>query len=94
MSTHVLDAAAGGPRTGVRVDLHDGAGELIASGATDDRGRIEELASALAPGRYRITWHLGGHFVADISTTIHLSDGRNHVPVLATGASATVYHGV
>lgn len=93
VSTHVLDAAAGGPRPGIRVDLYDGAGDLIATGATDDHGRIQELASALAPGRYLVTWHLGGHFVSDVSATIHLAGGHHHVPLLATGASTMLYLG-
>lgn|SRR5271170_7898944 len=93
VSTHVLDAAAGGPLRGVRVDLYDSGGEHLASEVTDEHGRVDELASALDPGRYRISWHVGGHFVSEISATVRLQAGHHHVPVLATGGSAMVYLG-
>ena len=69
-------------------------GRTVATGTTDERGRIEGLASDLAPGPYEVVWHLGG-FVASLSATLDLSEERPyHVPVLASGHSAVVYLGV
>ena len=94
LSTHVLDAGAGGPRPGVRVDVFDREGAPVAAGVSDERGRIEALASGLVPGPYLITWQTGGAFVAQISVTVHLRAGlHHHIPLLSTGASAMVYLG-
>ena len=94
ISTHVLDGAAGGPVAGVHVEVRDGERRTVATGTTDERGRIEGLASDLAPGPYEVVWHLGG-FVASLSATLNLLEERPyHVPVLASGHSAVVYLGV
>jgi 5-hydroxyisourate hydrolase len=60
LSTHVLDAGAGGPKTGVPVEVHDGSDALVARAVSDAQGRAAELAPSLEPGRYQITWRLGG----------------------------------
>ncbi|CPU19815.1 Transthyretin family protein [Mycobacteroides abscessus] len=55
LSTHVLDAVSGRPAQGVRVTLHDGAGQELSSGTTDSDGRIGDLAgTVLAGGEYRL----------------------------------------
>ncbi len=59
MSTHVLDGAAGGPRIGVTVTLETLGGTPVGAGATDQSGRVPELAGGLAPGTYRLRWSLG-----------------------------------
>jgi 5-hydroxyisourate hydrolase-like protein (transthyretin family) len=94
ISTHVLDGATGGPVAGVDVEVIDADRHTVATGTTDERGRIEALASDLAPGHYEVVWHLGG-FVALLSATLNLSEERPyHLPVLASGHSAMVYLGV
>lgn len=94
LSTHILDAAGGGARPGVAVEVRDGSGILVGSGVTDEQGRVGELASGLSAGSYRISWRTGGHFLEDVAVTVKLVDGHHHVPLLATGASAVVYLGV
>jgi len=95
VSTHVLDGAAGGPRVGLAVTLADAEGAVLARGRTDERGRVEDLATGLAPGRYRLTWATGAPFLAEVAATVDLAEERHyHVPLLLSGASAVVYLGV
>ena len=94
ISTHVLDGASGGPVGGVRVEVADAAGTVVGVATTDQRGRAEDLATRLPPGRDRVTWRLGG-FVSELAATVTLEEDRNyHLPVLASGHSAVVYLGV
>lgn len=95
LSTHVLDAGAGGPKTGVPVEVHDGSDTLVARAVSDAQGRAAELAPSLEPGRYQITWRLGGGFVAEVRVMVDLLEERHyHVPVLASASAAVVYLGV
>jgi 5-hydroxyisourate hydrolase len=94
LSTHVLDAAAGGPAVGVHVRVVDGAGSEVGAGTTDEWGRIANLARGLETGEHRIAWHTGGSFVTAVEVTVRLGEGHHHVPLLCTGASAVVYLGV
>lgn len=94
LSTHVLDAAAGGAHRPVHVEVHDSLGVRVGEGLTDEAGRIESLAESLSPGEYHITWRLKGAFVAALSATVVLvGEGRCHVPVLAADSMAAVYLG-
>jgi 5-hydroxyisourate hydrolase len=94
LSTHILDAARGGPRPDVRVEVRDHDDVCVARGVTDERGRIEDLASSLTPGSYRMVWVLGGAFVGEVAATVELLEERHyHVPVLATDGSVVVYLG-
>ena len=57
ISTHVLDTGRGEPARGVTVELFRG-DDLVASGETDDDGRIAQLAGdELGPGAYRLVFH-------------------------------------
>jgi 5-hydroxyisourate hydrolase len=94
LSTHVLDAAAGGPRVGVTVTVRDESGTILARGATDGDGRVAGLAKDLPAGTYQLTWDSGGDFLAALSATVRLTDDRHyHVPLLASPVSAVVYLG-
>ena len=94
LSTHVLDAAAGGGIAGLEVLVHDGEGAVVASGVTGSDGRIGELAASLEPGTYRIEWRPGGSFVQAVATTVVLGEDRHyHVPLLSSPACAVVYLG-
>jgi 5-hydroxyisourate hydrolase len=94
LSTHVLDAAAGGPWPGVLVTVHDEAGQLVASATTGADGRASPLAADLPLARYRINWETGGKFLAAVSVTVALTEERHyHVPLLASPASAVAYLG-
>jgi 5-hydroxyisourate hydrolase-like protein (transthyretin family) len=94
LSTHIIDSANGGPRAQVEVEVWDQSEACVGRGVSDERGRIEDLASSLAPGRFRITWRVGGAFLGEVSATIELADERHyHVPVLAADGSVVIYLG-
>lgn len=94
LSTHVLDSAGGGGRAGVQVDVLRADGDVVATGTTDESGRIASLGSALPPGRYTVRWRTGGAFVVEAAATVELSEPRHyHLPLLASDHSATVYLG-
>jgi 5-hydroxyisourate hydrolase len=95
LSTHVLDAGAGGPRPGVTVTVSDDDATVVASAVTDAAGRIADLADGLPAGTYRIGWSTGGDFLLEVSVTVRLLDERHyHVPLLASPVAAVAYLGV
>jgi len=94
LSTHVLDTSSGRPASGIRVTLEKD-GRAIANAATDADGRVRELGSSLAPGRYRLVFELGGRFFSRLSLDIELgSDAHYHVPALVSPFGVTVYRGI
>lgn len=92
LSTHVLDTGRGEPAVGVRVDLHLGF-DLVASGETDDDGRITELADGLDPGDYRLSFRPPSPFFRRVELEISLEDGHYHVPLLVSQYSCASYRG-
>lgn len=69
ITTHVLDTSRGRPAAGVKVMLERQSADqwtLVGSGATDGDGRLRDLTadSALAAGRYRLTFDTGSYFAA------------------------------
>lgn len=93
LSTHVLDTASGRPASGIRVALEKD-GRTVANAVTDAEGRIRELGSSLAPGRYRLVFEIDGRFFHRLSLDIELgSDAHYHVPALVSPFSVTAYRG-
>lgn len=104
LSTHVLDTVSGRPAQGVRVTLHDGEGEQLASGTTDSDGRIGDLAgAALATGDYRLVFDTGTWFTDNgiqgfypeviISFRNDGNAGHLHVPLLLSPYAYSTYRG-
>lgn len=108
ISTHVLDTAAGLPVAGVPVGLArlDDAGAWIdlATGVTDDDGRITDLATPdadLPGGRYRVHFDLAGaptverSWYPEVSIVVDLQPGSGHVhvPLLLAPYGYTTYRG-
>jgi 5-hydroxyisourate hydrolase len=91
LSTHVLDVEAGRPARGVRVELWQD--EVVASGQTDDDGRIPELASGLEAGTYRLLFRTESPFFEVVALDVVLEDGHYHVPLLVSSYSCTTYRG-
>ncbi len=96
LSTHVLDTTTGRPAAGVAVVLErDGA--VIASATTDADGRIRELGSGLAAGRYRLAFDVRAYvadaFFTRVALDIELRDGHTHVPLLLSRYGVTSYRG-
>lgn len=104
ITTHVLDATAGRPASGVAVTLSTAAGARIASGVTDADGRVADLGpDRLEPGSYRIDFDTGGYFAArgqdtfypQVSITFGVSadQGHYHVPLLLSPFAYSTYRG-
>src|SRR5262249_22146789 len=91
LSTHVLDVERGRPAAGVQIELWQD--ELVASGETNDDGRIPELATDLEPGTYRLFFRPGSPFFRSVALEISLVDGHYHVPLLVSSYSCTTYRG-
>ena len=103
LSTHVLDAAHGRPAAGVALRLTTVSGDEIAAGATDDDGRVRELAAELPAGDYRITFDTGAYFAAtgqkgfypEVVVTFTVTDPgqHHHVPLLLSPYAYSTYRG-
>lgn len=103
VSTHVLDAVAGRPATGVPVTLADDAGATLGEGTTDDDGRIGALAPDLPVGAYRIRFDTGAWFGAQgvetfypevvVAFRITDADAHHHVPILLSPFAFSTYRG-
>ncbi len=92
LSTHVLDTAAGRPARGVRVELLR-ASELVASGDTDEDGRIADLARDLEPGRYALVFRPPSPFFTRVELEVELVEGHYHVPLLFSPYGCASYRG-
>lgn len=100
LSTHVLDTAAGLPAPGVPVDLErlDGsAWDTVASGRTDDDGRLADWvpAAAWTAGRYRLVFRIDGGFFPRVTVEFLVTDPTRHlhVPLLLSPYGYTTYRG-
>jgi 5-hydroxyisourate hydrolase len=91
LSTHVLDVERGRPANGVRIELWQD--DLVASGETDNDGRIAELAVDLEPGVYRLQFRPDSPFFRGVAVEVDLSDGHYHVPLLISSYACTTYRG-
>jgi 5-hydroxyisourate hydrolase-like protein (transthyretin family) len=92
LSTHVLDTERGRPAAGVRVELYRG-DDRLAEQATDDDGRIADLAPGLEPGVYRIVFHPPSPFFRRVELEVELGDGHTHVPLLVSSYACATYRG-
>ncbi|WP_109210185.1 MULTISPECIES: hydroxyisourate hydrolase [Microbacterium] len=104
VTTHVLDAALGGPARGVGVVLSRTDGSEVASGVTDDAGRIADLGpDGLDAGTYRLTFATGEYFSATgratfypvVSIDFAVADAGEHyhVPLLLSPFAYSTYRG-
>ncbi len=92
ISTHVLDTARGEPAANVRVELAQER-QVVASGETDADGRIRELATDLAPGRYELVFWPPSPFFTKVELEIELTEGHYHVPLLVSPYGCATYRG-
>lgn len=96
-STHVLDAAAGRPATGVPVTLTGADGTVLASGTTDDDGRwrAPDSAALTAGVLHRITFTTPSPFFPEVSIAFRpeRTDRHHHVPLLLSPYFYSTYLG-
>lgn len=105
VTTHVLDAAAGEPATGIAVRLEnaDGTAEL-GRATTDDDGRAREIGpDRLDVGDYRLTFDTGEYFARTgtdtfyprVQITFRIADPAQHyhVPLLLSPFAYSTYRG-
>ena len=92
ISTHVLDTERGRPAAGVRVEVYDSTGTLVADGLTDEDGRIRERADT-AGGVYRLVFHPPSPFFKKVELTVVLGEGHHHVPLLISSYACASYRG-
>ncbi|HEV8460898.1 MAG TPA: hydroxyisourate hydrolase [Gaiellaceae bacterium] len=92
ISTHVLDTERGRPAAGVRVEVYDSTGTLVADGMTDEDGRISELADTEG-GVYRLVFHPPSPFFKKVELTVVLGEGHHHVPLLISSYACASYRG-
>ncbi len=111
ITTHVLDTARGAPASGVAVGLErlDEGGQgwrRLASGWTDDDGRMSDLLPAdhsLAPGVYRLSFEVDGYFrdaglesfyrAIPIVFEVRDTTEHYHVPLLLSPWGYSTYRG-
>ena len=106
LTTHVLDAVTGTPAAGVAVTLsarEEGGWEPVASGVTNDDGRIGDLGpDRLAPGDYQVRFDTGMYFerrgveafYPEVVITFTVGDGDHyHVPLLLSPFAYSTYRG-
>ena len=108
ITTHVLDTAAGRPGRAIAIDLERADGEHwlpLASGITDDDGRLRTLTPAgpVAPGRYRLRFHtqayLAAHHhtgffpVVEIQFAVEDGNQHYHIPLLLSPFGYSTYRG-
>ncbi len=108
LSTHVLDATSGKPAVGVGILLEsfrDGGWTEVATGLTDDDGRLKDWLPADLPGvgTHRLLFDTGAYFtrmgVASfypaVTITFVIDDPRQHyhVPLLLSPFAYSTYRG-
>jgi len=101
LSTHVLDAVAGAPASGIAVTLYRDA-EALGAGTTDADGRIAALGEILPPGTYRLVFDTGAYFARrtveafypEVSVSFVVIEERHyHVPLLLSPFAFSTYRG-
>jgi 5-hydroxyisourate hydrolase len=105
VSTHVLDASAGQPASGVAVALSFAATDgwvPVESGETDGDGR-HRFGTATQPGTYRLVFGTGAYFGAhgvaafypEVTITFTVADpgAHYHVPLLLSPFAYSTYRG-
>lgn len=103
VSTHVLDAVAGRPATGVHVVLErrDAAGWVeVADRVTDADGRVADLSRMSEAGVYRLRFDVEGYlgaetFYPEVAVTFRITDAsaHHHVPLLLSPYAYSTYRG-
>jgi 5-hydroxyisourate hydrolase len=104
LSTHVLDLARGGPAAGMRVELVDESGAILATAVTNADGRTdapmlgpEAMRAGIFELRFFVAEYFGGApgFLDVVPVRFRIGDAAQsyHVPLLCTPWSYSTYRG-
>lgn len=109
ISTHVLDTSLGKPAVGISVTLsllQDGQMQTVASGLTDDDGRVPgwlDDVPAITAGTYCISFVLDSYFMnkgqevfypkAEIVFNVADPEEHFHIPLLLNPFGYSTYRG-
>ncbi|MFT4051036.1 MAG: hydroxyisourate hydrolase [Microbacterium sp.] len=102
LTTHILDATAGTPASGVAVTLVDADGTIVDSGETDLDGRLGLGPDRLPAGSYALRFATGAYFAASGTETFYprveiafeVADAPHyHVPLLLSPFAYSTYRG-
>jgi 5-hydroxyisourate hydrolase len=105
ITTHVLDTSLGRPGSGisVRLDRVGDPPEPVATGVTDDDGRVGDLGPGRLPaGIYRLTFDTAQYyeeqgtaaFFPSVEVTFTMTGSEHyHVPVLLSPFAYSTYRG-
>ncbi len=107
ITTHILDTSTGYPAAGVKVDLFSvgESSEMVASGVTDDDGRVAEWDNdfELMNGNYMLCFEVSDYFArqekssfyADIQIKFKVAatNEHYHVPLLLNPFGYSTYRG-
>ncbi len=102
VSTHVLNATTGQPAAGLELTLSQRRGaewRELSRRATDQDGRVRDLAGEVAPGVYRITFQTGAYladtFYPEVTVVFRITDpgAHHHVPLLLSPYAYSTYRG-
>lgn len=103
VTTHVLDTGLGLPARKVPVRLSRVGGAVIASGSTDDDGRVGDLTpGGVEPGTYQLWFDVAAYaattgqdiFFPEVTVTFTITDERHyHVPLLLSPFAYSTYRG-
>ncbi|MFT3944129.1 MAG: hydroxyisourate hydrolase [Ancrocorticia sp.] len=102
LTTHILDAVTGTPAAAVTVTLTSASGEVVASGLTNEDGRLALGPETLPSGNYTLSFDTGAYFASAgteafyPSVTIAFTVGdlpHYHVPLLLSPFAYSTYRG-
>lgn len=102
VSTHVLNATTGQPAVALELTLSQqdgGEWRELSRRATDQDGRVRDLAGDVPPGVYRITFQTGAYlaetFYPEVTVSFRITDpgAHHHVPLLLSPYAYSTYRG-
>ena len=104
ITTHVLDTAQGCPARDVPVRLEREDGRIVAEGATNTDGRVQDLGPQEIPaGTYRLVFDTSSYFEStghegffpEVTITFTVTDPtqHHHVPLLLSPYGYSTYRG-
>lgn len=103
LSTHVLDLTKGRPAAGMKIELRNSDGKILATVMTNSDGRTDGpllAGEAMQAGEFELLFHVGDYFgsaqfLDKVPIRFRISDpaAGYHVPLLCTPWAYSTYRG-